>query len=111
MALEGQTQSFTLTPVERTWRVTLFCDAKTPQASWRVEFNRGSVMRDPEGNVFGDENQTVATVQRTFGQIAAQPVPGGPRTIETYADLMALIADAGDAFRQEDMAPAPEPEA
>jgi hypothetical protein len=109
MAIEGEAQSFTLTPIERTWRVTLFCDAKTPQAAWRVEFNRGSVMRDAEGHVFGDENQTVATVHRTFGQIVAQAIPDGPRSIATYADLMQLIADCGDAFRQEDLTPA-EPE-
>lgn len=109
MALEGTPKSITLTEVERTWRVTLFCDVATPVAEWQIVANRGRILRDFQGNMFGRE-ENIGEVQRAFGVIAAQAVPGGRRMITTYADLMQLIADAVDAFRQEDLTPPPAPE-
>lgn len=103
MAIEGEAQSVTLTPVERTCRVMILCNAHDPVQNWSVEFTRGKIVRGADGNPIGPEDQTVGSVYRKFGQLAASEIPGGARTVTTYTDLMNLIADCGDALRQRDL--------
>lgn len=53
----------------------------------------------------GDTNRLAwREVRRALPAIAGDPLPGGPFTIATYADLQAVIAACADALDTEDVA-------
>jgi hypothetical protein len=83
---------------DRTWRIQIFTDQGTDP---RVEFLRERVKDFGGGDVL---RSNLPTVSRALPAIAAQPLPGGPRKVITYADLADLLADCGHALAGEDAA-------
>lgn len=105
MATERDPLPAGLRPVERTYAINIACASDKPQAEWTVSYHYEFAIIGADGKPAARADQAaLPPSMRYAGSIAAQAVPGSPRTITTYADLMQLLADVGDAFRAQDAA-------
>ena len=86
------------TTTDRTWRLQVFTDQGIDP---RVEYLRERVKTYDDGEVV---RTPIGSVVRQLSQVAAEPIPGGPVTVTTMADLYQLVGAMGHHFAAEDAA-------